>query len=366
MSWGSAETPAEKVRTALLMPVAAGFGIGLYARSLAYDFHFLKQTDFNVPVISVGNITCGGTGKTPVTIDIARRLTDNGHKVGILSRGYKRLSQDPILVVSNGEDQIRSCAESGDEPFLIAKAVPQAIVIVGSKRIKTAEIAIKRFGCNVLLLDDGFQHWPIARSTDVVLVDYNDEPTRDRLMPAGRLREPLTALSRANWVVVTKVPPFPDLEKLAQLQSTIARYAPTAELTSCRMAPYAVQCIGSGDSILSPHSLNGMRVLAFSGIARPEIFARQLGELGANVVSSMSFGDHHWYTAQDVEQIGKEFARTGAQIVLTTEKDAVKLLPAMIKDLPIGAIQQRVEWLGPVPIDTKLTPRPSEKTLVTG
>jgi tetraacyldisaccharide 4'-kinase len=365
MSWGHAETSHEKLISALLMPIAAGFRLGLLARLMAYNAGFLTQKKFDVPVISIGNITVGGTGKTPVTIDIARRLTKQGHKVGILSRGYKRQSKEPIVVVSNGAGQIQSCNASGDEPYLIAKAVPQAVVIVGSKRINTAEVAINKYGCDVLLLDDGFQHWPIARTTDIVLVDYNDEPAQDRLIPAGRLREPLAALARAQWVVVTKVPESPDLDKLARLQATIARYAPKAQVTSCRMAPYAVQCIGSGDSILSTNSLNGMRVVAFSGIARPEVFAAQLSELGASVVGNISFGDHHWYTPEDIERVRQEYARTNAQLIVTTEKDAVKLQTKMIRDLPFAALQQQVEWLGPVPSSALQIITRSEKNLVT-
>ena len=195
MSWGNPETPQEKFLAKLLLPASAGFGLGLYARMMAYNWKLLKQTKVSVPVISIGNITCGGTGKTPVTIDLTQRLTEMGYKVGVLSRGYKRLSKERILVVSNGNGDIRSCAESGDEPYLIAQSVPEAVVIVGSKRIDTAPLAVHRYGCDILLLDDGFQHFPLARNSDIVLLDYNDELTKDHLLPAGRLREPLSALA---------------------------------------------------------------------------------------------------------------------------------------------------------------------------
>jgi tetraacyldisaccharide 4'-kinase len=231
--------------------------------------------------------------------------------------------------------------------------VPQAVVIVGSKRVRTAEIAVKKHGCDVLLLDDGFQHWPIARSSDIVLVDYNDDLTKDHLLPAGRLREPLAALSRADWVVVTKVPENPDLDKLLRIRSTIGHYAQHAQITTCKMAPHAVQCIGSGDSILTPAALKGMRVIAFSGIARPEVFAAQLQELGAEVVSTRSFRDHHWYTHKDIAELRYQFQRTGADLIVTTEKDAVKLQAALIKDLPVAALQLRVEWLGAVPVESE-------------
>jgi tetraacyldisaccharide 4'-kinase len=365
MSWGNPETTQEKLLSTLLLPAAAGFGIGLYARLMAYNLKFLKQKKFAVPVISIGNITVGGTGKTPVTIDVATRLIEAGHKVGILSRGYKRLSKQPMLVVSDGRGDLQSCGWSGDEPYLIAKAVPQAVVIVGSKRVQTAQLAVEKFKCDVLLLDDGFQHWPIARTTDVVLVDYNDDLTKDHLLPAGRLREPLAALSRADWVVVTKVPESPDLDRLIQIRSTIGRYAPQAQITSCRMSPYAVQCIGSGDSIINPTALNGMKVLVFSGIARPQVFEAQLRDLGVTITSTLSFPDHHWYTQEDVAKIQYEYQVTGADLIITTEKDAVKLQPAFIKDLPVATLQQRIDWLGPIPTQPNQINARSEQKLVT-
>lgn len=365
MSWGNPQTQQEKLLSALLLPAAAGFGLGLYARLMAYNLKVLTQKKFPVPVISVGNITCGGTGKTPVTIDIARRLVAEGHRVGILSRGYKRLSKDPYLVVSDGRSNIQSCGESGDEPYMMAAAVPEAIVIVGSKRTQTAEIAINKFGCDILLLDDGFQHWPIARTIDVVLLDYNDDLLKDHLLPAGRLREPLAALARADWVVVTKVPESPDLDRLLQLRSTIARYAPQAEVSSCRMTPHAVKCIGAGDAILQPFDLNGKSVIAFSGIARPQTFEAQLRDLGATVHSTLPFPDHHWYTQQDVARIRYEYQLTNADLIVTTEKDAVKLPSAFIKDLPVAVLQQSIEWLGPIPKQTKQINARRQEKLVT-
>lgn len=356
MTWGNPETTQEKLLSNLLWPVSAGFGLGLYARMMAYNWQVLRQHRAEVPVISIGNVTVGGTGKTPVTIDLARRLTEMGHRVGVLSRGYKRLSKDPILVVSNGRGEIATCGEAGDEPYLIAKSVPQAVVIVGSKRVQTAPLAVKRYGCDVILLDDGFQHFPIARNSDVVLIDYNDDLSKDRLLPAGRLREPLSALARADWVIVTKVPPSPDLDKLYAIRSLIAQYAPRAHVSSCRMVPHMVQTLESPDVVLDIASLKGTKVFAFSGIARPAAFNEQLTELGAQVVGTRSFGDHHWYTHDDMAELRFEFERAGADLIVTTEKDAVKVSPGMAKGLPVAVLKQGLEWLGPLPL-------PSERML---
>lgn len=349
MSWGNPETTQEKLLSNLLLPAAAGYGLGLYARLVAYNLQVFKQKKVNVPVISIGNITCGGTGKTPVTIDLAQRLTDMGHKVGVLSRGYKRLSKDPYVVVSDGRGNFRDCGESGDEPYMIARAVPEAVVIVGSKRVVTAPMALSKYGCDVLLLDDGFQHFPIARNSDIVLIDYHDELGNDRLLPAGRLREPLTALSRADWVIITKVPVAPDFERLIRIRSIINKYAPQAEVSSCRMAPHSVRTL-DGDVALPPTTLNGTKVIAFSGIARPSVFVSQLEQLGADVVGHRSYGDHHWYTHQDVSDLADDFQTKEAELIVTTEKDAVKLQPAMVKGLHIAVLTQHLQWLGPLPL----------------
>lgn len=355
MSWGNPETPQEKLLAALLLPASAGFGLGLYARLMAYNRGWLTQKKIDVPVISIGNITCGGTGKTPVTIDVARRFVEIGHKVGVLSRGYKRLSKDPILVVSDGNGTIQSCAESGDEPYMIARSVPEAVVIVGSKRTATAPFAVQRFGCDILLLDDGFQHFPIARNTDIVLLDYNDDLTKDKLLPAGRLREPLGALSRADWVIVSKVPESPDFERLASIQSIVTRFAPNAHVSSCRMAPSSVQTL-AGDVSQPIAMLRGAKVVAFSGIARPGAFIEQLRDLGAQVVAERSFGDHHWYTHQDIAELRSAFELSKAELIITTEKDAVKLPEAMVKGLPLTVLRQEVQWLGELPVPTRREP----------
>jgi tetraacyldisaccharide 4'-kinase len=355
VSWGNPETAKEKFLSGLLWPAAAGYGVGLYTRLMGYNLKVLKQEKIGVPVISIGNITCGGTGKTPVTIDLARKLTDAGYKVGILSRGYRRQSKDAIVIVSDGQGNMRSCRESGDEPFMIAQAVPEAVVIVGSKRVDTAPIAVKTCGCDVILLDDGFQHFPLERDSDVVLIDYNDDLSKDSLLPAGRLREPLSALSRADWIVVTKVPAEPDLDRLLQMRAFIARYAPKAQVSSCRMASNALQMFGLSEGLRNISTLRGARVVAFSAIARPENFVDQLRTLGATVVAERSYGDHHWYTHKDVAEIRFLMQSKNADLIVTTEKDAVKLHPAMIKDMPIASLQQQLEWLGPLPLPKMLS-----------
>jgi tetraacyldisaccharide 4'-kinase len=349
MSWGNPRSLAEKTLVKLLWPASLGVGTASYMRMLAYNHGMLKQQHFGKLVLSVGNITVGGTGKTPVTIDLAQRLINSGRKVAVLSRGYRRLSKEEVVVVSDGRQVLVSSQDAGDEPYMIASTVPQATVIVGAKRAQTAKVAEERYGCDTIILDDGFQHFGMARDVDVVLVDYNDDLENDHLLPAGRLREPLSGLARADWVVITKVPEQYDEQRMAHLRALISRHAPNAELSACRMVPTALTPFGCPDVTLSAATLRKMPVFAFSGIARPEAFLQQLHSIGTNVAGQKNFPDHHWYTHQDVASIKRESEAVNAELVVTTDKDAVKLPSAIVKELPLAVLRQRLDWLGPIP-----------------
>lgn len=351
MSWGNPTTTKERALAAILWPASTAYGVGALSRLVAYNTRILKQAslDKKVLVVSVGNITVGGTGKTPVTVDIARRLLIAGHKVGILSRGYKRKSQAERIIVSDGQHLLTSSFECGDEPFMMAQALPKCVVIVGSNRARSAEIAVEKYGCTALLLDDGFQHLKVARTQDVVLLDYNDELENDHLLPAGRLREPLGALVRANWVVITKVPENADIAKLERIRALVKKKAPDAQISSCSIKAASVQAYGS-DVQLPAASLEGTKIYAFSGIARPEAFSNALRALGAEVVGERAFPDHHWFTPKEVDELRAAMRDSGAEMLVTTEKDAVRLIPELVHNLAVGVLKQKVEWLGPVPV----------------
>jgi tetraacyldisaccharide 4'-kinase len=345
MSWGNPRTLKEKLAANLLWPASFGFGVGSYARMMAYNLGHLKQKTVSVPVVSIGNITCGGTGKTPVTVDIARRLIASGKKVGILSRGYNRQSTEKILVVSDGKTILANCRQAGDEPYLIAQAVPDAVMIVGAKRKVTAAIAIADYGCDVILLDDGFQHFALARDCDVVLLDYNDDLENDRLLPAGRLREPLTGLIRAHWGIVTKIPKSPDLERLKHIKKLMKNLAPSMRMSACRFIPDKVIPLAADLPSYEVQQLSGKKVAVFAGIARPESFHADLQAMGADIVWRKDFGDHHWYTAYETGEILAAAKERGADLIVTTEKDAVRL----DGNPPVYKVTLKTEWIGPVP-----------------
>lgn len=348
MSWGNPSDSLEKLGQVLLAPISFFYGLGIKIRGLAYQLGLQKRVKLPAFVVSVGNITVGGTGKTPVVIDLAKRFTDAGYKVAVLSRGYKRKSQDAYVVVSDGQGNFASCENSGDEPFLIAKSVPKSVVIVGSKRVETGRIACEKFGCNVILLDDGFQHWALARDLDIVLIDYYDNPENDALLPAGRLRENLDALNRAKYVVITKVPDDADEDKLASLKEQIAHHAPQAKIATCSFVYKSLTKIDDSHE----HKLEELKdkpVLAFSAIARPQSFITSLEGLGITVVAEVDFPDHHWFSADDMKAISDEMKDSNAILAVTTAKDAVRITPELAPDMPVYVLNLDTAWQGDYP-----------------
>lgn len=349
MSWGQPRTLAEKIFAGALSPASAAYGLGSYARLKAYASGLIDRKRLTAPIISVGNITCGGTGKTPVTIDLASRLVRAGRRVAILTRGYKRSSTDEHVIVSRGSGPEVAADIAGDEPHLISYSVPEAIVVVGANRVDTGQIAIEELGADVILLDDGFQHIKLERDADIVLVDYNDDPKLDRLLPAGRLREPLSALGRASTIVITKVPPQVDHDRLLRLEETFSLYAPKAQITAARFLPDNCKV---GGKAISPQILNGKRAILFCGIARPQSFEQMVSNLGMTICAGKFFADHHWFCQADLRSLQIQLCRRNADYLVTTEKDYARLsclsLPSQIKDR-IVTIGLSVSWIGGLP-----------------
>lgn len=351
MSWHKPENKQEHFLSALLQPASAAYFVGTLSRLLAYEKRILKQKELSVPVICVGNLTVGGTGKTPIIIDLARSLSRAGLKVGILSRGYKRQSTQAVLVVSDGIEICVDPSQAGDEPFLIAKAVPQAVVIVASDRHAAGQVAIKNFACDILLLDDGFQHLKLARNFDFLIWDYNDNPEDMKLLPAGRLREPLASISRADCLVISKLPDNPDPKRLSAIRVMANRFKPGIPVIQCRFEGSGLHRVFNKEKVRVTTSGAGARVLAFCGIARPEGFYRNLESMGCFVVGKQSFPDHHWFTPADTAKLIEMYKETGAQYLVTTEKDRVRLPEEFIDQVPILELSLETSWSGHAPID---------------
>jgi tetraacyldisaccharide 4'-kinase len=347
--------PVQNALRTLLMPAALTYGAGSLVRVLAYASGIISRYKAPVPVLSLGNLTVGGTGKTPLAIDMATRLVAAGFRPAVLSRGYKRKSKDEYVVVSDGATILASCEDAGDEPFLIASSVKGAVVIVGASRTQTAEIACNELACNAIVLDDAFQHLKIRRDADVVLWDYHDDIEHQALLPAGRLREPLAAFSRASAVVITKVPQSPDHGRLERFSRVIHKCNRSATIHLVRFNANKVVSFDDSHVIATLSNSSDIdrlpgKALAFCGLARPESFYDELRRLNIEIVDHVSFADHHWYTAADVSHLNERAKRHNATGFITTEKDIVKFFELKrALELPLYAVGLTTEWIGAPP-----------------
>ncbi|MBF8300592.1 MAG: Tetraacyldisaccharide 4'-kinase [Acidobacteria bacterium] len=293
---------------------------GVYGRAARfrrawYGRHPSLTRQLRQPVISVGNLVVGGSGKTPVVAALARLLVSAGERPAILTRGYGRVrAADGVVVVSDGREVLVPTPQSGDEPQMLARALPGVPVLVSPDRYLAGCLAERTFGCSVHLLDDGFQHVQLAR--DVNLLVMSNVDLDERLLPSGRLREPLEAAAAADALLVSGTEA--DAEALAgrlgikTMFQISARYDPLRRLDP-------------PGALLSADS--GRRVVAVAGIARPERFFAALRAEGWDVARAIAFRDHHWFSERDLVVIERAAADTKADLVVTTEKDAMRLLP---------------------------------------
>jgi tetraacyldisaccharide 4'-kinase len=344
MSWHKPENKLEQILNLLLRPLSAFYYLGAAVRLNGYQAGILKQKQLSVPVVSVGNLTVGGTGKTPITIELARSLMQFGLKVGIVSRGYKRQSSDRVLVVSDGRNVLVDAFQAGDEPYLIASSASGAVVIVSADRYEGGKLAVNDYGCDVIILDDGFQHLKLARSYDIVVWDYNDDPRKMGLLPAGRLREPLSELCRADCLVISKVPENPDPERMNDIRIMVNRYKQGMPVLTCRFETDGFHLVYPNQKVRITTRGAGTRVFAFCGIARPEGFFKNLEDLGCVIVGKETFPDHHWYSDSDLKRLIENFKASGAQYLVTTEKDRVRLPEDFIEQVPLAELIQTTSW----------------------
>lgn len=302
----------------LLLPLAPLYRGVVAARGAAFNRGWLRREGLGIPVISVGNLSFGGTGKTPTVIALVRDLVRLGRRPAVLSRGYRRHSRD--LVVVMGPHPKQGVDEVGDEPLEMARRLPGVPIVVDADRVRGGREAL-RLGADVVVLDDGFQHRRLERDLDLVLLDAGDPWAGGRLPPLGRLREPLRSLQRASAVLVTKVPENWQ-PVVADIRTRVARIAPDLPLIAVRMYLQRVRLPDEGWQ--GPEVLKGQRVFAFAGLGRPAGFSTHLEDAGAEVAAYRWFPDHHRYTADDIETVLAEAAAVNA-VPVTTAKDAVKL-----------------------------------------
>jgi len=278
-------------------------------------------------VVSVGNISWGGTGKTPAVIMISKQLKEMGKRVAILSRGYRgEREKNEISIVSSGDRTMLSSKESGDEPYLLSKNLVGVPIIVGKNRIRSGICAIEKFGAQVLVLDDGFQYWPLDRDIDIVTIDSLNPYGNGYLIPRGELREPISHLSRADIFLLTRTD-FVSRIDLDRIVSDLERLNPDSIIVESVHRPKYLEDFFSGEK-KTLDFIEGRRVVSLSSIGRPYSFEKALETLGAKIVRSFHFPDHYNYNQKDLREI-EQFLITenqsGDLITVTTEKDQVRL-----------------------------------------
>ncbi len=339
-------------KSKILRPLAVAFRLGVELRVAAYREGWLKTRRLNHPVVSVGNLTVGGTGKTPLVALIAGTLLNRGWKPSILTRGYGRRSpRRQIIAIEPNPRRLPDPREVGDEPALLARTVPQVPIVVSADRYQAGRLAEDRFDIDVHLLDDGFQHLTLARDLDVVVLDSTQEISDRALLPAGRMREPCSALKRAHVVVLTRV----ELGDPATLENCVHSINPRARVfrsatALCGLTQVASSAIGLGKAHPPQGALHPMApgcaevnsdqsepVFAFCGIGNPPAFFEDLRSWGFNVIDQSAFPDHHAYSAAELKRLGARARKAGAVALLTTEKDAMNLPPIWESEVPVLA-----------------------------
>jgi len=327
---------------ALLSPFSLLYGGAVECRNHLYDEKLMPVRRLPCPVVSVGNLTVGGTGKTPTVIMLAKLLLERGWRPAVLSRGYGGKSGSDIIVVSDGSSVLVDHTVAGDEPVLIAKSLRSVPVVTGTRRHRAGIIAIERFRANVLILDDGFQHRALARDVDIVLLDAASPFGNGCMLPRGMLREPMKSLSRASVIVASA--PAQGREEEGNLKETLAAYSPAAPLFhGYRRAAEITD--GFLNPAGTPESLAGKKVLAFSGIAEPQGFQKTAAPLSGGLIRFITFPDHHRYGKSDIDRIRRAQRESGADCILTTEKDAVKLVdfPDFVRNISVLRIVMEIQ-----------------------
>ncbi|MBR0459854.1 MAG: tetraacyldisaccharide 4'-kinase [Victivallales bacterium] len=318
------------------------YRLAVQLRMSLYDNGFLQRQNLGSFVVSVGNLTCGGTGKTPVVELLARTLAGRGRNVVILSRGYRSRPRTwrekikglfhkemrlPPKVVSNGNEVLLDSQNAGDEPYMLARNLLKqdqrlgVAVVVDKDRVYGGQFAIQRFGADTLLLDDGLQYLKLRPRINIVLVDSTNPFHNHEILPVGLLREPIENIRGADYIFLTK---SNGRKSLRHLCDFLHRHNPNAPIIECNHEPRHLQDLWSGEQ-LPLTTLKGKKVAAICGIAVPESFENYLEQLGGVIVNRKRFVDHHRYRESEIQEFYAESLKAGAELLVTTEKDAVRI-----------------------------------------
>jgi tetraacyldisaccharide 4'-kinase len=351
-------TPATRFYAAFLKGLSLLFGLGVRVRAFLYRHRVLVgDTPLGCKVVVIGNITVGGTGKTPITEKMARVLSERGRKVVILSRGYKSRSESlwhkfkrwcahtdtpAPRVVSDGKNLLLDSDEAGDEPYMLARNLRPlgVVVIVHRNRVEAGAYALKKFGCDTILLDDGLQYLALRGQINLLLIDKKNPFGNGFLLPRGILREPVSSLSRGTYIFLTKS----DGAANSALMREIRKNNPGAGIIECAHRPRVLSTLDTLATLPLDY-LKGRRAATFSGIATPESFEEMVREHGARVLYNKRFLDHHRFSEEDLVDVFDEAAASDAEFVVTTEKDAVRMDATRKWRLPVYFLRLEIEIL---------------------
>jgi len=320
----------------ILRSLSSVYLLGYAFRKFFYHLGLIKVKELNAKVISIGNITLGGSGKTPFVLYLSKRLKEKGINFAILSRGYGRSSKTTKELKRISAPGVK-WEEVGDEPFLLSTHLPEIPVIVDKDRYYSGKIALYKYKANVLVLDDGFQHWRLKRDIDILLIDSSVDLEMEKLFPAGRLREPLSSLKRARIFILTRVNQAGNKDKIKAL---LQKFNPQAPIVESILEVTSI-LNWKDKTEIELNSLKGKKGLAFCGIGNPCSFEKTLKSLGIEILNAFFFLDHYIYTRKEFISLEEEGKKLGADFLITTEKDSIRL--PEIKDLRIPLLVISVE-----------------------
>lgn len=355
---GGQRSRKDQALLAVLLLASRVYRTVVQFRIWLYDKRVIRNHALGCLVVSIGNVSCGGTGKTPVVEVFAKTLSAKGRKVAILSRGYRSKKHSiwfkirhmfdqqklemPPKIVSDGQNLLLDSMYAGDEPYMLASNLKNVAVLVDKDRVKSGLYAIKNYGTDVLILDDGFQYLMLKPHINIALVDSTDPFGNGHVLPRGILREPIKNIRRADYIFLSKSDGSP---KLRHLKAFLRRHNRRAEIIECCHQPKYIEHVFNRGDQAPLDKLRGMKVAALSAIAVPASFERFLTSLGAELVCTRSFADHHRYSQQEIIDFINDAKKAGAELIMTTEKDAVRIPKIDRQDLPLYFLRVEINIL---------------------
>lgn len=328
------ESKLRKIFLFILGLLSFFYGLMIRMRVWFFAHHIFRSYSLSCKVVSVGNITLGGTGKTPLVSFLGEWFKAKGLRVAILSRGYKGKFPGIYGVVTDGESTFMNARQAGDEPYLLSLKLKGIPILIGKKRRLSGKHAIEKFKSQVIILDDGFQHLAVKRNVNLLLLDARAPFGNNYLFPRGTLREPLSEVKRADAIILTKVD---QCDNIIKLKEKLALWTGDRPIFAMQYAVDGIRAPNE-DEVLTETILCKKKIFAFTGIGNPESFRKTLEDLECQISGFISYPDHYWFKPEDVQRLMHEAEKHGAQTLVTTEKDAVRFEGMFPGGIPLWAV----------------------------